>query len=75
MQNRNNGTKTIKWGIIGCGNVTETKSGPAYSKTDGFELFAAKISAIEDNRSKYVCPVYPQFGFLHFSALQSLEKR
>lgn len=32
--------KSIKWGIIGCGDVTERKSGPAYSKTEGFELFA-----------------------------------
>jgi predicted dehydrogenase len=30
----------IKWGIIGCGNVTEVKSGPAYKLTDGFELVA-----------------------------------
>lgn len=28
----------IKWGIIGCGDVTEKKSGPAYQKTEGFEL-------------------------------------
>ena len=30
----------IRWGIIGCGKVTEVKSGPAYQKTDGFELIA-----------------------------------
>lgn len=29
-----------KWGIIGCGNVTELKSGPAYQKVEGFELEA-----------------------------------
>lgn len=29
---------TIRWGIIGCGAVTEVKSGPAYQKTSGFEL-------------------------------------
>ncbi len=29
---------TIRWGIIGCGNVTEVKSGPAYQQTQGFEL-------------------------------------
>jgi len=28
----------IRWGIIGCGAVTEIKSGPAYQKTQGFEL-------------------------------------
>lgn len=32
--------QTIKWGIIGCGNVTEVKSGPAYKMTEGFELVA-----------------------------------
>jgi predicted dehydrogenase len=33
-------TKTIRWGIIGCGNVTELKSGPAYQKTEGFTIEA-----------------------------------
>lgn len=31
---------TIKWGIIGCGNVTEVKSGPAYQQVPGFALQA-----------------------------------
>ncbi|MEC5164478.1 1,5-anhydro-D-fructose reductase (1,5-anhydro-D-mannitol-forming) [Flavobacterium sp. PL11] len=30
----------IRWGILGCGNVTEKKSGPAYQKTEGFEVVA-----------------------------------
>ncbi|TDB68237.1 Gfo/Idh/MocA family protein [Arundinibacter roseus] len=30
----------IKWGIIGCGDVTEKKSGPAFSKIPGSELVA-----------------------------------
>lgn len=30
----------IRWGIIGCGAVTEQKSGPAYQKTLGFKLTA-----------------------------------
>lgn len=33
-------TKSIRWGIIGCGDVTEVKSGPPYQNTDGFELVA-----------------------------------
>ncbi|HEX9152025.1 MAG TPA: Gfo/Idh/MocA family oxidoreductase [Flavobacterium sp.] len=33
-------SKIIHWGIIGCGDVTEIKSGPAYQKTKGFELSA-----------------------------------
>lgn len=35
-----NPEKTIRWGIIGCGDVTERKSGPAYQKTEGFEIKA-----------------------------------
>jgi predicted dehydrogenase len=30
----------IKWGIIGCGNVTEVKSGPAFSKVANSKLVA-----------------------------------
>ncbi|MFO8000369.1 MAG: Gfo/Idh/MocA family oxidoreductase [Marinilabilia sp.] len=32
--------ETINWGIIGCGNVTEHKSGPAFSKVEGSKLVA-----------------------------------
>lgn len=31
---------TINWGIIGCGNVTEHKSGPAFDKVEGSRLVA-----------------------------------
>jgi predicted dehydrogenase len=30
----------LRWGIIGCGAVTEVKSGPAYQQTPGFVLHA-----------------------------------
>jgi len=32
--------KTINWGIIGCGDVTEKKSGPAFKKVAGSDLIA-----------------------------------
>jgi predicted dehydrogenase len=32
--------KTIRWGIIGCGDVTEVKSGPGLQKADQSELVA-----------------------------------
>lgn len=32
--------KTIRWGIIGCGNVTEVKSGPGFQRAEGSELLA-----------------------------------
>ena len=28
----------MRWGIIGCGDVTEVKSGPAFNKVEGFSL-------------------------------------
>ena len=31
---------TIRWGIIGCGDVTEVKSGPAFNKVPNSELVA-----------------------------------
>lgn len=32
--------KTVRWGMIGCGDVTEMKSGPGFYKADHSELFA-----------------------------------
>ncbi|ROS01076.1 putative dehydrogenase [Sinobacterium caligoides] len=55
--------KSIRWGIIGCGAVTEVKSGPAYQKTNGFQLAAvmrrskslAKDYAQRHNVEAYYC--------------------
>lgn len=33
-------TNPLHWGIIGCGNVTEVKSGPAFHKINGSKLVA-----------------------------------
>ena len=33
-------SRTIRWGIIGCGDVTEVKSGPGFQKADGSALVA-----------------------------------
>jgi 1,5-anhydro-D-fructose reductase (1,5-anhydro-D-mannitol-forming) len=40
LKNMNKNIKTVRWGIIGCGDVTEVKSGPAYQKTEGFTIVA-----------------------------------
>ncbi|RAV30491.1 Gfo/Idh/MocA family protein [Sinomicrobium soli] len=42
----------VRWGIIGCGNVTEKKSGPAYQKTAGFEV-AAVMRRDQDKARDY----------------------
>jgi predicted dehydrogenase len=34
------GRSTVRWGIIGCGDVTELKSGPGFKKASGSELVA-----------------------------------
>lgn len=40
MHNENMKYDSVKWGIIGCGDVTEVKSGPAFSKIENSELVA-----------------------------------
>jgi predicted dehydrogenase len=40
-------SKKIRWGIIGCGNVTEVKSGPAFQKIKGFEIVAVMRRDVE----------------------------
>lgn len=53
--------KVIRWGIIGCGNVTEVKSGPAYQKTKGFELTAVmrrSATKVRDYAQRHGVPKY-----------------
>ena len=40
MPEQNKNQSIISWGIIGCGNVTENKSGPAFNKADHSVLLA-----------------------------------
>jgi predicted dehydrogenase len=47
MADRMNVAGKIRWGIIGCGDVTEVKSGPAYKLTEGFELSAVMRRDVE----------------------------
>ncbi|MDA3800169.1 MAG: Gfo/Idh/MocA family oxidoreductase [Kiritimatiellae bacterium] len=39
--------KIVRWGMIGCGSVAETKSAPAYQMVAGFELVAVMCRHIE----------------------------
>ena len=39
--------RIIRWGMIGCGAVTEVKSAPAYQQTAGFELHAVMCRHID----------------------------
>ncbi|WP_339921499.1 Gfo/Idh/MocA family oxidoreductase [uncultured Flavobacterium sp.] len=52
MSDINKETATVRWGILGCGNVTEKKSGPAYQKTAGFEI-AAVMRRDQDKAQDY----------------------
>ena len=54
-------TKPIRWGIIGCGEVTEVKSGPAYKKVDGFQLKAVmrrNIDKLKDYAKRHEIETY-----------------
>ena len=49
----------INWGIIGCGNVTEVKSGPAFNKVKGSRLIAVmrrNASLAEDYARRHNVP-------------------
>jgi predicted dehydrogenase len=49
----------IKWGIIGCGEVTEVKSGPAFSKIKNSELVAVmrrNAEKAEDYARRHLVP-------------------
>ncbi len=51
----------IRWGILGCGNVTEVKSGPAYQQTPGFTVQAVMRRDAEkaaDYASRHQVPVW-----------------
>lgn len=43
-------SKPLRWGIIGCGKVTEVKSGPAYQNTDGFIVTGVMRRDVEKAR-------------------------
>lgn len=53
--------KIYKWGIIGCGNVTELKSGPAYQKAEGFQLLAVMRRNVEKAKDYAVRHGVPKF--------------
>jgi predicted dehydrogenase len=44
--------KIIKWGFIGCGEVTEKKSGPAFNEVDG-SMIEAVVSRDEQKSRSY----------------------
>jgi predicted dehydrogenase len=51
--------KTIRWGIIGCGNVTEVKSGPGFQKATGSALVAVmrrNAALAEDYARRHAVP-------------------
>ena len=51
----------IKWGIIGCGNVTEVKSGPAFNKVTGSKLVAVmrrNAALAEDYAKRHNVPKF-----------------
>jgi predicted dehydrogenase len=53
--------RMINWGIIGCGNVTEIKSGPAFNKTKDSKLIAVmrrNISLAEDYAKRHKVPKF-----------------
>ncbi len=53
--------RPLRWGIIGCGAVTEVKSGPAYQQTAGFVLQAVMrrdAAKAEDYARRHQVPLW-----------------
>ena len=53
--------ETIRWGIIGCGDVTEVKSGPAFNKVEGSQLVAVmrrNLELAKDYAKRHGVPKY-----------------
>lgn len=53
--------RTIRWGIIGCGNVTEVKSGPAFNKVAQSSLVAVmrrNADLVKDYAMRHQVPYY-----------------
>jgi len=51
----------IRWGMIGCGSVTEQKSGPAFSKVQGSKLMAVMrrdAQKVKDYANRHHIPYY-----------------
>jgi predicted dehydrogenase len=56
----------INWGIIGCGNVTEVKSGPAFNKVNGSRLSAVmrrNAALAEDYAQRHNVPKFYSDAF------------
>ena len=51
-----NKLKTVKWGFIGCGEVTEKKSGPAFAMIEGSQV--VDVSRIIRQKTQYPTLVY-----------------
>lgn len=52
---------TIRWGMIGCGSVTEVKSGPAFNKVPGSKLVAVMrrdAQQVKDYATRHHVPYY-----------------
>ncbi|WP_348647081.1 Gfo/Idh/MocA family oxidoreductase [Arenibacter sp. F26102] len=59
--NNMNYPKPIRWGIIGCGAVTEVKSGPPYQQTPDFQLIAVMrrdLKKAEDYAKRHGVPKF-----------------
>ena len=61
MSSQDNNITEITWGIIGCGNVTELKSGPAFNKVSNSRLYAVMrrdASLAADYAERHKVPVW-----------------
>jgi predicted dehydrogenase len=59
--NKNKIIDEVRWGVIGCGNVTELKSGPAFAKVEKSKLVAVmrrNVALAKDYALRHHVPKY-----------------
>ena len=72
---------TIRWGIIGCGDVAEYKSGPALYRTPGSELVAVmrptpqKRKILRGGMAQSVGTLMPNRSWLILRSMRSTLRR
>ena len=54
----------VNWGIIGCGDVCEVKSGPAFNKVSNSKLVAVMRRNVEKAKEHLDAKVKPPKGYL-----------
>lgn len=64
--------KEVRWGFIGCGEVTEKKSGPAFNMIEGSKVVAV-MSRDEEKSNRMLSVITYRTGILMPKSLSAMK--